>query len=55
MDVGNLISYTNDVVKLLQHKRDINNLIHTLQRTISLSSTFHSDFNPLHKLLQGKN
>ncbi|CAL0328309.1 unnamed protein product [Lupinus luteus] len=52
IDVDNLISYSDDLVKVLQDQHDVTNLTHTLKRTVSLSSTCDSDFNHLHSLLQ---
>ncbi|KAE9622251.1 hypothetical protein Lalb_Chr01g0023271 [Lupinus albus] len=52
IDVDKLISYSDDLVKVLQDQHDVTNLTHTLKRTVSLSSTSHSDFNHLHSLLQ---
>ncbi|CAL0302611.1 unnamed protein product [Lupinus luteus] len=52
IDVDKLISYSDDLVKVLRDQRDFNNITHTLQRSVSLSSTCHSDFNNLHSLLQ---
>ncbi|XP_019412940.1 PREDICTED: uncharacterized protein LOC109325197 [Lupinus angustifolius] len=52
IDVDKLISYSDDLVKVLQDQHDVTNLTHTLKRTVSLSSTCDSDFNHLHSLLQ---
>ncbi|KHN40715.1 hypothetical protein glysoja_001213 [Glycine soja] len=46
IDVENLISYSDDLVKVLSEgPRDLNNLSHSLQQTRALSSSCDSDLN----------
>ncbi|XP_027353054.1 kinetochore protein SPC24 homolog isoform X2 [Abrus precatorius] len=51
-DVEKLISYSDDLVKVLQDPRDLNNLTHCLHHTLSLSSTCDSDLNDVRSSLQ---
>ncbi|KAL2330690.1 hypothetical protein Fmac_018271 [Flemingia macrophylla] len=52
LEVEKLISYSDDLVKVLQDPRDLDNLYLCLQQTLSLSSTCHSDLNDVRSLLQ---
>ncbi|RDX88221.1 hypothetical protein CR513_30217, partial [Mucuna pruriens] len=51
-EVEKLISYSDDLVKVLQDPRDLNNLSHCLQHTLSLSSSCHSDLIEVRSFLQ---
>ncbi|XLU54055.1 hypothetical protein S245_048703, partial [Arachis hypogaea] len=52
IDVEKLISWCDDLVKILPDQHDIDNLALCLQRTTSLSSTCNSDLNHVRNLLQ---
>ncbi|MED6164071.1 hypothetical protein PIB30_086206 [Stylosanthes scabra] len=52
IEVEKLISWSDDLVKVLQDQRDLDNLAMCLQRTTSLSSTCNSDLNHVRNLLQ---
>ncbi|XP_061376134.1 kinetochore protein SPC24 homolog [Gastrolobium bilobum] len=52
IDVEELVSFGDDFVKALKDQRDINNLSHCLEQTLSLSSTCNSDSNEVRSLLQ---
>nr|KYP35021.1 hypothetical protein KK1_043966 [Cajanus cajan] len=52
MEVEKLISYTDDLVKVLQDPRDHHSLSHCLQQTHFLSSTCHSHLNDARSFLQ---
>ncbi|KAK7339933.1 hypothetical protein VNO77_20620 [Canavalia gladiata] len=51
-DAEKLISYGDDLVRVLQDSRDLNNLSQCLDHTFSLSSTSHSHLNELRSSLQ---
>ncbi|MED6185038.1 hypothetical protein PIB30_053121 [Stylosanthes scabra] len=52
IEVEKLISWSDDLVKVLQDQRNLDNLAMCLQRTTSLSSTCNSDLNHVRNLLQ---
>ncbi|XP_057458924.1 kinetochore protein SPC24 homolog [Lotus japonicus] len=52
VDVEELISYSDDLLKVLRDPRDLNGLFHCLQHSLSLSSTCDSDLNDARSLLQ---
>ncbi|KAK7294740.1 hypothetical protein RJT34_17635 [Clitoria ternatea] len=52
LDVEKLISYGDDLVKVLQDPRDLNNLSQCLHHTLSLSSTCDSDLNNVRSSIQ---
>lgn len=53
MEVEKLISYTDDLVKVLVEPRDLNNLSYSLQQNLSLSSSSHSHLHHVRSSLQG--
>jgi len=53
IEVKKLISYTDDLVKVLVEPRDLNNLSYSLQQNLSLSSSSHSHFHHVRSSLQG--
>ena len=53
IDVEKLISYNDDLVKVLKDKRDINNLTQCFQHLNDLHSHCDSDSKEVHRLLQG--
>ncbi|XLS55541.1 hypothetical protein HN51_005296, partial [Arachis hypogaea] len=52
IEVEKLISWCDDLVKILSDRHDIDNLALCLRRTTSLSSTCNSDLNHVRNLLQ---
>ncbi|CAJ1807671.1 unnamed protein product [Sphenostylis stenocarpa] len=52
MEVEKLISYTDDLVKVLMEPRDLNNLTYSLQQNLSLSSSVHSHLHHVRSSLQ---
>ncbi|KAL9315282.1 hypothetical protein ACSQ67_016283 [Phaseolus vulgaris] len=52
MEVEKLISYTDDLVKVLVEPRDLNNLSYSLQQNLSLSSSSHSHLHHVRSSLQ---
>jgi len=53
MEVERLISYTDDLVKVLVEPRDLNNLSYCHQQNLSLSSSSHSHHHDVRSSLQG--
>ncbi|KAK7834333.1 kinetochore protein spc24 like protein [Quercus suber] len=54
VDVEQLIAYSDDLVRVLKDKRDINSFTQCLEHSKSLRSSCDSDFNQLQSSLQGK-
>ncbi|ESW12215.1 hypothetical protein PHAVU_008G094300 [Phaseolus vulgaris] len=54
MEVEKLISYTDDLVKVLVEPRDLNNLSYSLQQNLSLSSSSHSHLHHVRSSLQAE-
>lgn len=52
IDLDKLISYSDDLVKVLKDKRDINCLTQCLEQSNSLSSSCNADFNEVRSLLE---
>ncbi|XP_027929883.1 kinetochore protein SPC24 homolog [Vigna unguiculata] len=52
MEVERLISYTDDLVKVLVEPRDLNNLSYCHQQNLSLSSSSHSHHHDVRSSLQ---
>ncbi|KAM1823340.1 hypothetical protein ACFX13_025981 [Malus domestica] len=52
--ISKLISYSDDLVKVLKDQRDINNLAQCLQHRKALRSSCDSDFNEVQNSLQEK-
>ncbi|XWS43882.1 hypothetical protein CRYUN_Cryun16bG0142600 [Craigia yunnanensis] len=52
INVEKLISYSDDLVKVLNEKRDINNLTQCFQQLNDLHSHCDSDSKEVHRLLQ---
>lgn len=53
IDVERLISYSDDLVRVLKDKRDINNITQCLEHSKALRSSCDSDFSELQTSLQG--
>ena len=53
VDVEQLIAYSDDLVRVLKDKRDINSFTQCLEHSKSLRSSCDSDFNQLQSSLQG--
>ncbi|KAM2854986.1 hypothetical protein FF1_025361 [Malus domestica] len=51
--ISKLISYSDDLVKVLKDQRDINNLAQCLQHRKALRSSCDSNFNEVQNSLQG--
>ncbi|KAF7824707.1 kinetochore protein SPC24-like protein [Senna tora] len=52
IDVEKLISYSDDLVRVLKDRRDINSLTQCLDQSKSLSSSCNAHFNEFRTLLQ---
>ncbi|KAI9116218.1 hypothetical protein K1719_013148 [Acacia pycnantha] len=52
IDLDKLISYSDDLVKVLKDKRDLNCLTLCLEQSNSLSSSCNADFNEVRSLLE---
>ncbi|XP_028786407.1 kinetochore protein SPC24 homolog [Neltuma alba] len=52
IDLDKLFSYSDDLIKVLKDKRDINCLTQYLEQSNSLSSSCNADFNEVRSLLE---